>query len=252
MHSITQQLQKFYDNNAKHFSQTRQKHRSDLEYITKYINQLPGKTVKILELWCGNGKSYEYLEKNIKKKITYTGVDLSKELLAVAQKSHPTIRFIHEDMVQYIQKEKQSSVDIILSVAAFHHLPTIKDRLLVLKNAYRLLKYDGYCIMTNRSRSEWFIQRYRKQILVAFCRSIRSWSKWNDIYVDRNTSHKKITWTRYYHMFTRNELDRLSKQSGFVVKENNYISEEENTHNQRRKAKNILTILKKSIKKHEL
>lgn len=250
MHIITKQLQQFYDNNAKHFSQTRQKHRSDLEYITKYINQLPGKTVKILELWCGNGKSYEYLEKNINKKIIYTGIDLSKGLLAVAKKNHPAIRFIHEDMVQYVQREKQSSIDIILSVAAFHHLPTTKDRLIVLKNIYRLLKYDGYCIMTNRSRSEWFIQRYRRQIILAFFKSIWSSSKWNDIYVDRNTAQKKITGTRYYHMFTTKELEKLGQQSGFVIKENSYISEEESTHDQRRKAKNILTIFKKSIKKN--
>jgi len=251
VHYITKQLQEFYDKNAKHFSQTRQKYRSDLEYITKYINQLPQKTITILELWCGNGKSYEYLQKNIDKKIVYTWVDISKELLAVAKKNNPQVRFIHDDMVHYIQKEKQESIDIILSVAAFHHLPTVKERLLVLKNAYRLLKYEWYYIMTNRSRSQWFLQRYRKQIISACIKSIHPWTskKWNDIYIPRNTSKWKMTGTRYYHIYTRKELEKLSEQSGFIVQKNDYISDNREPHNERKNAKNILTVCQKSIKK---
>lgn len=247
MHRITHELQQFYDHNAKHFSQTRQKYRSDLEYIVEYINNLPHKTITVLELWCGNGKAYEYLAKNCVKTLKYTWIDLSKWLLAVAQKNNPEIKFIHQDMVQYIQSWKQESIDVIISTAAFHHLPDRKERLLVLKNAYRLLKYDGYLIMTNRSRSIRFIQHYRKPIIIALCKSIYTWGnkKRNDVYIPRKTSKGIYTGTRYYHMYTCKELESLSIHSGFDIKTNSYLWDNGNLSSDRKLAKNILTILQK-------
>lgn len=69
-------------------------------------------------------------------------------------------------MSSYLAKIPQESYDIVISVAAYHHLPTAKERIFVNKNIYKVLSYEGLYIMTNWSRSQWFITKYWKEILI--------------------------------------------------------------------------------------
>jgi predicted TPR repeat methyltransferase len=66
---------------------------------------------------------YAYLSKQTKKTIKYTGVDIADKLLAIGKKAYPEAKLIHADMIDFIQKGKQESVDIIICLASFHHLP---------------------------------------------------------------------------------------------------------------------------------
>jgi ubiquinone/menaquinone biosynthesis C-methylase UbiE len=77
-------------------------------------------------------------------------------------------------MIQFVQQGKQESVDIIISIAAFHHIATRKDRVIVLKNIYRLLKYDGSYIMTNRALSQRFAKKYWKALYTSITKWIIS------------------------------------------------------------------------------
>lgn len=188
MHPITQSLQSIYNTHAKHFSQTRKKHRPEIDHIIKYINTLPQQKITIIELGCGDGRLYEYLTKNTKKTIDYTGVDIAEKLLAIGKKSYPQAYFIHSDMVSFIQQGKQESIDMVISIAAFHHLATRKDRNIVLKNIYRLLKYDGHLIMTNRALSQRFAKKYWKSLYASISKRIVSVGQKDrrDVYIPWN------------------------------------------------------------------
>lgn len=246
MHPITQSLQSIYNTHAKHFSQTRKKHRPEIDHIIEYINTLPQKTLTIIELWCGDGRLYEYLTTQTKKTIKYTGVDIADKLLAIGKKAYPNVSFIHEDMVSFIQKGKQESVDIIVSVAAFHHLATRKDRLIVLKNIYRLLKYDGAYIMTNRALSQRFAKKYWKSLYTSITKWIVSIGQKDrrDVYIPWNRQ-----WDRYYHIFSKNQIEKLSKQSGFSIQKSCYILANGSLSQDKKNARNIFTVAQKSIKK---
>ncbi len=245
MDPITQSLQSIYNTHATHFSQTRKKHRPEIDHIIDYINTLPQKTLNIIELWCGDGRLYEHLTKHTQKTIKYTGIDIADKLLDIAKKNYPKAKFVHADMIQAITKKKQESIDIIISVAAFHHIPDEKSRLLILKNIYRILKYDGTLIMTNRALSKWFIKKYRKELVQSMLKRITSfWGKsWKDVFIRRNKQ-----WARYYHIFSKKEIVQLHQQAWFLI-EYNYIDNRWHKTQKQTWARNILTIAHKSIKK---
>jgi ubiquinone/menaquinone biosynthesis C-methylase UbiE len=246
MHPITQSLQSIYNTHAKHFSQTRKKHRPEMDHIIEYINTLPQKTLTIIELWCGDGRLYQYLTTQTKKTIKYTGVDIADKLLDIGKKAYSDAHFVHTDMLDFIQKGKQESVDIIVSVAAFHHLTTRKDRLIVLKNIYRLLKYDGSYIMTNRALSQRFAKKYWKSLYTSITKRIISIGQKDrrDVYIPWSRQ-----WDRYYHIFSKKQIENLSKQSGFTMKQNCYILANGTLSQEQKNARNIFTITQKSIKK---
>lgn len=246
MHPITKSLQSIYNTQAKHFSQTRKKHRPEIDHIIDYINTLPQKTLTIVELWCGDGRLYAYLTNNTQKNIKYTGIDIADKLLEIGKKTYPKAHFIHEDMLSFMQKGKQESIDIVISVAAFHHLVTRKDRLIVLKNIYRLLKYDGTFIMTNRALSERFAKKYWKSLYISITKRIISIGQKDrrDVYIPWN--HQ---WDRYYHIFSKSQIRNITKQCGFSLIQNCYILANGKLSQEQKEARNIFTICQKSIKK---
>jgi len=247
MHPITQSLQSIYNTHATHFSQTRKKHRPEIEHIIDYINTLPQKTLHILELGCGDWRLYAYLSKQTKKTIKYTGVDIADKLLAIGKKAYPDAKFIHTDMIDFIQKGKQESIDIIICLASFHHLPWEKQRLFLLKSSYRLLKYDGQLIMTNRALSQWFMKKYRKPLSTSLIKYIFSLGQKSrrDVYIPRSRQ-----WERYYHMFHPAQIARLWKQAGFMIKTNSSINQQGKTTTQSSTARMTLTICQKSIQNY--
>lgn len=121
-------------------------------------------------------------------------------------------------MTAYIEKQKQEKYDCIISIAAFQHIPTAQERQYAIKIMYRILKYEGIFTMTNWSRSQRFIQKYRKQIAKSLSKSIfPNNKKRNDIYIPRKS--KKITQYRYYHIFTKPEIEFLVQDAGFLIQE---------------------------------
>lgn len=246
MHKLTKKLQQFYNQNAEHFSQTRKKHWPEFDYIIEKINAYPWKKIVIRELGCGDGRFYNYLIKNCSKQMNYTGIDIADKLLDIAKKNNPKATFVHADMVDYIQKWKQESVDIIVSIASFQHIPTVWQRMLLLKNIYRLLTYEWEYIMTNRTLSERFIKRYRKALCISLIKTACTLGQhvWKDMFIPRQNKGKKQR--RYYHMYSEKECDNLGKQSWFIFKENRYSLLDGHMTDKKKYARNMITILQKS------
>ena len=246
MHKLTKKLQQFYNQNADHFSQTRKKHWPEFDYIIEKINAYPWKKIVVRELGCGDGRFYKYLIKNCTKQITYVWIDIADKLLDIAKKNNPKATFKHADMIDYIQKWKQESVDIIISIASFQHIPTISQRMIILKNIYRLLTYEWEYIMTNRTLSERFIKKYRKPLLISRTKTVYTLGQhnWRDIFIPRQNKGTKQR--RYYHIYSEKECNNLVKQSWFIVKENRYSLMNGHMTDGKKDARNMITILQKS------
>lgn len=63
-------------------------------------------------------------------------------------------------MTTWMAGQEQEQRDVILACASFQHLPTQKERKMLIKNAYKALKYHGLLLMTNRAFSERFLKTH--------------------------------------------------------------------------------------------
>ena len=118
-----------------------EKYTSDFSFVHRYGNSVaelidaaPGSLV--LDLGCGNGALTKALQDQGYKVI---GMDASKELLDVARKNHPEIRFVQGDAADFVLPEP---VDVVFSNAVFHWIEKEKQPDLI-KCVYHTLKKNG-------------------------------------------------------------------------------------------------------------
>lgn len=128
-----------------------------------------------------------------------------------AQKDHPEASFVCQDMLSFLQQQKQESWDVVIACASFQHLPTQKERKSLMSAAYRALKYDGYLMMTNWAFSDWFLKKHWKVILKSAFYFVFSLGQrsWRDAMIPWK-SQGEIAY-RYYHLFSLEELTHLLK-----------------------------------------
>lgn len=201
---ILADLKKAYENIAKDFSDTRKQHWPEFSFFSKYIPQQS----KVLDLGCGNGRFFGYLEQQ-EILVDYTGVDFCSPLLKIAREKYPQQAFIEQDITKL---ELERKFDRIISVAAFHHIPSRSLRRKTLRLIFDHLEDDGMLLL-----SVWNL--WQKKYLSAH---IRSWTRFifsffrkdpRDLFIPFG---KKKT-MRYYHAFAPFELRQLLRTSGFTI-----------------------------------
>lgn len=264
MHKITKNLQNFYDSEAEKFSSTRKRHWPEFDHILKHIddylktkekrgnNTMENATLRILELGCGDGRLMWVIEEALIETwviLEYVWVDISYNLLQIADKKFPHGRRIHEDMLKYMQDIDQEYFDIVIAIASFHHLPNSEQRSKVLEWIYGGLVYGGEYIMTNWCYSDWFKKRFAPAIKKSFWKSLLTlwYFNKNDIMVPRKTPEGKLVADRLYHIFTPKELGNLMIQSGFSRIEQVYITNDWEISNNEKVGRNMVTSGIKSI-----
>lgn len=111
--------------------------------LTKYINLIPTRPVKILDIGVGDGVYESLLDKNTRKKCKLFGIDISKSQL------NRTRQYIDETKLVDVDHEKipypANSFDIIIISEVLEHLFFPEH---VLDEAQRLLKKNGYLLLT--------------------------------------------------------------------------------------------------------
>lgn len=217
---ILKKVVKDYSSISKDFSRTRHSHWTEFESFLPYIKN----GMKIADLACGNGRFYDYINRLVK--IDYLGIDNNKKLLQLAGKKHQKAKFIYGDLLNLpIEKEQ---IDLIVSIAALHHIPTKKLKLKALKEMIRVLKKNSVAIITVWNL---FQKKYKKYVWFSRFKHIVSFGKYEsrDTFIPWGKTGTK----RYYYAFKANELEKLAKEAGFTI-----ISQEI--------GKNIVLICKKS------
>ena len=96
---------------------------------------------EILDVACGTGNHIQYL----KKYFNITGIDLDKDMLAIARKKLPDIKFIRGDMRTF-NLDKQFDV-IVCLFSAIAHLKTYNNLEKTIKNFSVHLKAGGVMIV---------------------------------------------------------------------------------------------------------
>lgn len=87
---------------------------------------------RVIDLGCGNGT---LTEKLAERGYTVTGIDASKDMLALAQKEHPDLTFIQGDALSFTLEEK---ADAIFSNAVFHWIDEKNQEIMIANIADQL------------------------------------------------------------------------------------------------------------------
>jgi ubiquinone/menaquinone biosynthesis C-methylase UbiE len=223
------ELEKTYDKIAEYFSKTREYFWDELSFIKKYAN--PGDN--ILDYGCGNGRLLYLLAK---EKINYFGVDSSGKLLDAAGKHwvDPNIKFSKIPSNQISLPFPDEFFNAVYMIGVMHHFPGADLRLKVAREMFRLVKPEGYAVVT-----VWDIWRtkYARYVFKNWLNKVLGKSEldWNDGFTPFRYNEETVYF--YYHAFFPKELENIFRKSGFTVIRSDRIS--------RKNRKNILLIAKK-------
>ena len=223
--SLLRKTKEDYNLIAKEFSRTRNYPWQELRFL---FDAYLGKSERILDLGCGNGRYIPFFEK---QKSDYFGIDNSTELIQIARKKYPKAQFFTEDALSL--SFPNNYFDKIYSIALLHQIPSEEFRLQLLKEAKRVLRLKGLLILT-----VWKFHRRQELILLLKYTLLKIFGKskmdWRDIFVSWGRETE-----RYYHFFSKRELENLIKKAGLEVIDSGIVK---NRNGNRR---NIYVVAKK-------
>ena len=204
--NILKKIERGYDQMARKFSDTRKFFWRDLEFLSDYVQDGD----KVLDFGCGNGRLLEILKD---KKMEYFGVDVSAELIKLAQEKYPQYKNNFSKIsAQGSLPFSPDFFNCIFSIAVFHHFPPDYQKEKI-KELHGLLGPGGRIILT-----VWDLQeKYQeKEVFIPF------------------RDNRGKTFERYHYVFDKKDLENLLKNIGFEVEKCDTI-----------KKRNIFIIAKK-------
>tara|TARA_B110001452_G_C15240811_1_gene429574 strand:+ start:5369 stop:5986 length:618 start_codon:yes stop_codon:yes gene_type:complete len=177
-----------YEEIAKHYNVTRI---NKWYWITEFIESLK-KNSLIYDVGCGNGRNMNYENHN------FIGIDNCENFLKICKEKKLDV--INSNILNI--SLKTDTADAIICIAVFHHLSTVENRILALKEMRRLVKSGGKILL-----SVWSINQPKKtrRKFNNYGNNIVLWNNYGKVY------------ERYYYIFKLDELYKLFKIVGLVV-----------------------------------
>jgi len=222
-----------YSDLTREFSATRAFPWQELRDLIQYAKS----GCKILDAGCGNGRLFQLFRS---KKIEYIGIDNCPSLIKEAKQKYPSAEFQVMDIMNL--KFDEQSFDTIFCIAALQHIPSKEFRIQVLKSFHKILKPNGYLIMTNWNlwQKKYFSQSLKYSFSSLFGKHKELDIK--DTYIPWKARFGQVD--RYYHAFTPRELNNLLKIAGFEIEKSYYVKRGEETN--WKIGHNLCTVAKKS------
>ncbi len=195
-------VQNNYEEIAEDFSQYRS--RPMWPEITHLAQKVLNNS-SVLDLGCGNGRLLGVWKS---KKINYLGIDSSKNLIKIAQEKYPQNDFLIKNLFEIENWKINKKFDYIFLIAVLQHIPSQEERIRMLKSLKNFLKPDGQIIMSNWNL--WVSPKHKKLLYKNIFKKIIGQNKMDvgDI-LFRWRNEKSL---RYYHVFTKRELEKLFKK----------------------------------------
>lgn len=191
---------KDYDQIAEKYATVREKNWQEMSFLfDDYIRQ----NDNVLDLGCGNGRFYDDIRG---KGADYWGVDPSEKLIAIAKDNYPEADFLVAEAFNL--PFESDFFDIVYSIAVLHHIPGTDLRQQFLLEAKRVLKTDGYLVLTVWELTE----KIRKRKFDLF-----NWL-W-ERYLEKNDYLLPWYGTKdtYFHRFDLTELISLFESVGLKI-----------------------------------
>ncbi len=209
---------------AEDFSKTRWNIWSEFNIFRDFVEDGD----KVLDVGCGNGRLLELLKD---KKIDYTGVDFSENLVNLAKQKYPQNNFLVADNLNLPFPD--NNFNKVFSVAVLHTIPSKELREKALLEIKRVLKPGGLLILTvwDIWRKDTFLILLKSTILKLLGKSKMDFGDAMIPWADKTN--------RYYHFFTKRELSSLVEKIGFKIIKKGVVK------NKNKKRSNIYIIAQK-------
>lgn len=205
---ILAQTESGYDLIAKKFAQTRKHFWREFDFIKEYVKP----DDKVLDFGCGSGRLAAFLSET--GGIDYVGADVSQALGDIARDNFKC-EFVKLDPQSGKLPWAEGEFDAIFSIAVFHHFPSHAYRAQMARELRRIVKKDGYVIVTVWNLWQ---PRYFQNIFKNW--RAKLWGKsqldWNDCQISF-TDNQGRKFERFHHAFGKRELRKLFSRAGFRV-----------------------------------
>jgi tRNA (uracil-5-)-methyltransferase TRM9 len=154
---LNQINQKFYQKIAAEFDSSRHYHWPGWEIlwekINLVVNNTDNKTIKILDLGCGNARFYDFLEQKLPDdNFQYYGLDFSSSLLEIAKNNHTQENFhiLEADIFNdnWLSQINTSQFDLIVLFGVMHHIPSPEKRQRLFQSINNILSNTGKFVFT--------------------------------------------------------------------------------------------------------
>jgi len=205
---ILEETRENYNLTAESYTRTRAFISEDIKSLADYAQ----KGDKVLDSGCASGRFYGVLAG---KGIDYLGVDISEELIKIARRNYLGVRFEVANALELPFPD--DSFDKIFSISVIHNIPSYGFRIQYLKESIRILKPGGQLVL--RVWDFWTRKDFPLLLLkYTFLKLIgRSKLDFKDVFVPWKNSNGKMLVNRYFHCFTKKEIERLIKEVGFEI-----------------------------------
>lgn len=203
-------------------------YKKDFQYYHHFLQK--HKCQKVLEIGCGSGNLTPFF---LKKGYKYLGLDLSKEMLAIAKEVAPKAKFVQGDMRHVKLRQKFDAV--VISGRSFTYMTTNKDVMNALSSINKVLKKDGLFIFENFNAEEIISIKKKKFVQTAKYNGTKykrvstktlnlkeGWTEnWCAEYrITKNGKTKVVKDKSILRSFTKDELNLFLKLNKFSVMKN--------------------------------
>lgn len=207
---------KSYSNIAPIYERLKQKPWKDFKEYLSYLKKCYSVPKKGLlgDFGGANGRNLLVFDND---KWEYISLDISFELL----KSHVSLsnpaNLINGDIRNI--SVHNNIVDLGLSIATLHHLPSKNQVIQALNEMYRVLKSNSFLIISvwRKWKKSTIIPMLKELLLFPFKKlNNKNW-RHGDILIPWHNSSGEIITLRYYHLFTESELKQIIKKTEFSI-----------------------------------
>ena len=225
-------VKKSYNFIAKDWNETRKNlHWEEFDF---FYEKFPfWKNDKILDLWCGTWRLFDFFESKWLKSENYIWCDFSEKMTEEARKNYPQNKYFVWDVSEKSPPGAIGGFHQIWCIAMFHHLSSKKQRIQAIRNFHKILNKNWKIFLTvwNFYQNEFveiekdwekilkknrLYQKFKKILRKSFWRSIFSlwfFSKKDCFFYWRDSDV-----LRYYYAFEKNEIKKLFEENWFSVK----------------------------------
>jgi len=185
-------IEKHYDNIAEKRGKFRKRNRHYHKKIWKYYNQIIAKESKVIELGCGTGD----LIGNLDVSMGY-GVDISQNMLDIANKNYPHIKFIKKDFEALHLNEKFDYIIISGTIGMINDIQTLLTKLIDISTPDTRIIIDSYNPL-------WFpIIKFGEKIGYKMPELLKNWLSIDDIENFLYISNYQVIRRKYLLIFPK-------------------------------------------------
>ncbi len=179
-------MDKVYNNISKHFDHTRF---SVWKGVAEFLDSIESKSI-IADVGCGNGKNSRY-----RKDIYTICCDISIELLKITLSKQDDFKYDCILANGISLPYKSETFDYTISIAVLHHINSFQDRIKFILELLRITRKKGKVLFTVWADEQ---QKKQKWKLISGTDYLIPWDDRNGNIIDR-----------YYHLFSKNELENI-------------------------------------------